>query len=131
MGKRRQTVGRRAPARRREFGEHGADRLRLGLEQGGQVERKGAEADAETLQHPPLVAAQRADVLVRPAPVENAGLLDELIGDAPGEAPEASVGDRLGQAFERREPPARFARDEGLEPPGGALARGVVAEIRR
>ena len=100
-----------------------------GSSRAGQVERKGAEADAETLQDPPLVPAQRADMLVGMAPVENAGLLDELIGDAAREAPQASVCDRLGQALERGEPPARFARDEGLEPPGGALARGVLAEI--
>ena len=75
--------------------------------------------------------AQRADVFVRPPPVEDAELLDDLVGDSARETLERAVGNRLGQALQRSEPPARFARDESLEPAGGALARRIMRRNRR
>ena len=131
MRQNRQTVEGRAPARRGEFGEHGADRLGLLGQQFGQIERERAEAHAERLQDAAFVAAQRVNVFVRPPAIENAELFDELIGDAARQAFQRSVGDRFGESLQGGEPPARLARDKGLEPPRGALARRIMCRIRR
>ena len=73
--------------------------------------------------------AQRANVFIRPSAVQNAELFDELVGDPARQSPERAVRNRLRQPLEDKEPPARLAGDESLEPPGGALAGGVGAEF--
>ena len=95
----------------------------------GQVKREGAEAHAERLQRPPLVAAERLDARIGRAAVERAELLDELVGEAARKSPQPPVLDRLLEMLERVEAPRGLGGGESLQTPRRALALRLGAEF--